>query len=371
MGKLSDSESGSINLSNAAKVALSESWRSVGASAFSVSPEIPAEILGRVDRSINSSVKTYRYVLPTQLAAKVADARLDCRSVQATWGKPGAFDARSICDDVVVPFDRATENVLGGSAEPYANNPLRIPAITPEARAAQRNKDGFDDLCVVLDYAQAHPDRVRELLDVVMFAVLNRLSTTRVVYPAPNRASLWATLDAVNSFLGTRSGGLRMQVVTVALFRCIGQHYGLYKKVRSNNINAADAATGSAADLECVTESGQIALAIEVKDRRLAIRHAQDKIPAIREKGITETLFLVSDGVEPSDDSAMKELIERQFASGQNIYVADFISFLEKHMMMLGEAGRRRFLILVGEELETRRSDVVHRKEWRDLLAKI
>src|SRR5690242_17846258 len=59
-----------------------------------------------IGRSVNSGTVTYRYVLPTQLLAKVADPSLDCRSVQVAAGVPGAFDARSLCHKVIVPFDR-------------------------------------------------------------------------------------------------------------------------------------------------------------------------------------------------------------------------------------------------------------------------
>jgi carbamoylphosphate synthase small subunit len=48
-----------------------------------------------ISRSIRSSTKTYRYVLPTQLLSKLADNKLDARSIQAGSGDPGSFDART------------------------------------------------------------------------------------------------------------------------------------------------------------------------------------------------------------------------------------------------------------------------------------
>ncbi len=107
------------------------------------------------------------------LTAKAADPGRDCRSVQATCGLRGAFDARTIADEVVVPFDRANENVLGGSTEPYANNPLRIPAIVPTARSAQRDKSAFDDLCKVLDYAEKNPQHAVDLLRAALEQILH------------------------------------------------------------------------------------------------------------------------------------------------------------------------------------------------------
>lgn len=115
-------ESATIPPSDAAS-RLANEWTSVRAGTATVSQAVPQNIRDAIKRSVNSKGKTYRYVLPTQLIAKAVNPTLDCRSVQATSGLNGAFDARSVCDEVIVPFDRDNENVLGGSTEPYANVP--------------------------------------------------------------------------------------------------------------------------------------------------------------------------------------------------------------------------------------------------------
>jgi hypothetical protein len=43
------------------------------------------------------------------------------------------------------------ERVLGGSPEPYVNNPLRVPGITAAYRNAQKQKTDWDKLVAVLD----------------------------------------------------------------------------------------------------------------------------------------------------------------------------------------------------------------------------
>src|SRR5690606_24687256 len=102
--------------------------------------------------SITGATKTYHYVLLTQLLAKVVQPDLDCRSVQAgNFPYPGAFDARTIAHKVVVPFDKDNQNVLGGSVEPYVNNPLRVPGILPEYRSQQKDKAGWDTLVRILE----------------------------------------------------------------------------------------------------------------------------------------------------------------------------------------------------------------------------
>ncbi|MBM3315311.1 restriction endonuclease, SacI family, partial [candidate division WOR-3 bacterium] len=90
------------------------------------------KLLAAIRASVHSRTKSYVYVLPTQLLAKLVQPRADARCLQAKRGGRGAFDARTLCHSVVVRFDQGHENVLGGSAEPYVNNPLRVPELTSE-----------------------------------------------------------------------------------------------------------------------------------------------------------------------------------------------------------------------------------------------
>ncbi len=332
------------------------------------SSRLPSQIVEAIQRSINSKTKTYRYVLPTQLLAKLAKPSVDCRAIQEGANLKNAFDARSLCHEVTVPFDRNMHNVLGGSTEPYVNNPLRIPSITSGYRKAQKDKPGFDDLCVVLEYAQGHPRQVELLMRVVLACIQTRLSTSRVVYPVPNRVSLRAARSVVGSFLRSRTGGFRLQAVAIALFRTIGQRLGLFQEVSSASVNAADASTGLVADLTCADAAHEVVLAVEVKDRKLTLRHVQDKLTTIREGGVRELLFLVQGGIEDGDEQVVHDTIEREFNVGQNIYVCEFDSFLECCLVLFAENGRRELFINVGRSLDELRADLTHRQTWRDLL---
>ncbi len=322
-------------------------------------------------RAINSGTKTYRYVLPTQLLAKLVRPELDCRSVQAGSGLIKSFDARSICHGVIVPFDRANNSVLGGSAEPYLNNPLRIPAIVPAERPSQKDKVGFDDLMNVLDYSQEHSHQVPFLVRWTLNAVRNRLAEVLVTYPVPNRLSLKQAIDALENFLSDRTGGLRFQSVAVALFRSVGDRFGLYCDVRCNNINAADASTGNAADLECIDAAGNVVFAVEAKDRELEFRHIQDKLPSVRQKGIRELLFIVRGGARADEAGAIDDAIVHEFVTGQNVYVLAWDQFLKSTLVLFGETGRRDFCQYVGGELDRQKADINHRRKWASILNEI
>ncbi|HKV85774.1 MAG TPA: restriction endonuclease, SacI family, partial [Ktedonobacterales bacterium] len=249
-----------------------------------------AHIRDSIRESINSRSVTYRYVLPTQVLAKLVEPLLDCHSIQTASGVPGAFDARSLCHRVIVPFDRANHRVLGGSSEPYVNNPLRVPSVTPAYAGQQRSKTGWASLCLVLDAVEdrAEPEYTRAVFRQTLIEIYHRLAIVSVVYPVPLRISLDDCLALLREYLSESSGGDRAQTVVSAAFRTFGDVFHMYSEVRRGRVNTADVASGQVADVECIGETGDIVLAVEVKDQRLTILHVQDKVPNMRSQHVSE-----------------------------------------------------------------------------------
>lgn len=285
---------------------LDEQWRGIHQDPAAHADSIPPEVDSAMERAINSNTKTYRYVLPTQLLAKLVEPTVDCRAIQESSALAGSFDARSFCTQTIVPFDRQHHNVLGGSGDPYVNNPLRIPEISADQAAAQRNRQGFADLATVLDYAEQHPDHVPVLFARVLSYVKDRLDRTDIVYPVPRRASLDDVIKIVGSFLQERTGGRRLQAVSVALLRTIGRQFNLFAHVESRHVNTSDIRSGHAADLACTNSNDDLVLAVEVKDRKLAIHEVEEKLRGARQQNIKELLFLMRGGVETRTQGRLK-----------------------------------------------------------------
>lgn len=354
-----------------ARRVLDKAWAQTLQSEAEASDKIPRAVIDSIGEIVSGNGLTYRYILLTQALAKATDPHLNALCLQAKSKLKGAFDARSLCKDVVVDFDRANESVLGGSGDPYVSKPARIPELADRFRKDQKDRKGFDRLVVALEFLESNSPCVEDFLLCVLRAVRKRLDEVRVGYPIPKRVSAPRCYGVVSGFLSERSGGLRMQAIAVALFRTIGSRFQLFANVHSANINAADAATGQVADLECRCASGDVVLAVEVKDRQLTLIQAQEKVPAIRAKGITEFVFLVQGGVLQCDSESISDLSEREFASGQNFYVCEFNGFLETCLVLFGEDGRRDFLKAAGEALDESKADVQHRRAWRDCLASL
>jgi hypothetical protein len=311
------------------------------------------ELMDIIAQCLTSRTKTYHYVLPTQLLTKCVNHDLDCHSIQTAYGKRGAFDARTIAHGVVVPFDKANYNVLGGSSEPYVNNPLRCPAVTREFRGQQKNKTDWDRLIEILDYVESQNDKnlTASVFDQVLREIYKLLSGVHVRYPTPNRISLNGTINVITRFTTEKSGGDRVESVCTALFRIIAEQFDLFDEVRRQKVNVADASSGMGADIECWLR-GKVILLVEVKDRALTVIQLDSKLEVARSRKISEILFIAEQGIEREDKEQAEKRIRDEFISGQNIYVSNFIDFSTGILILLGEKGRVQFLTEIGGELD-------------------
>lgn len=76
---------------------------------------------------------TYQYVMMTALVAKATDPRVDCLSLQVDDDSSGSYAPRTLCKEVVYPFQRKIlNNVLDGSNnDPLVNKTARYPRLSP------------------------------------------------------------------------------------------------------------------------------------------------------------------------------------------------------------------------------------------------
>lgn len=329
------------------------------------------ETAEKIAHLLRSKTKTYRYVLPTQILAKVTNPSLDCRCIQV-GRKPeqGNFDARSINEKVIIPFERTNGRPLGGSPQPYVNNPLRVPEISKRYAAQQKNQRDWMSLSELLEQVeQTNEDTFTlKFLKQVLIEIRRIQQEQTITYPVPHRISLEHMTEILNDFLSASSGGGRLQAISFALFLTLKDTWGIYDEVYSESVNAPDTQGGRSADIDCVKD-GETVVAVEVKDRTVTLELLEDKISTSRLNEVKELLFMIrSNQLVDSDD--VIERGRREFGSGLNVYMVDFAEFIKSVFVLIGEKGRNRFLINIGYSLEQLRVDFVDRKEWAELLSK-
>lgn len=327
-----------------------------------------AVAIGRLLRAKAGVASSFRFVLPTQLVAKLADPALDSRALQLRKGEGGTFNARDVAKKVVVPLNRANGAPLGSASDPYVNNPLRVPRLSAEYREQQADKELWDLLCEITEDVEVigNPQLTSDLLDQTLLEMRRLVEELQITYAIPARISQTLLLQHIREYLHPRTGGRRFQAVCVALFRAAGQHWGIYDEVVSGAINAADAPGRRPADIEC-RKDGETVLAAEAKDVALTLELLEDKIQSSRMAGVRELLFLVR--AEPiTGDPEVIGRADREFAAGHNIYLIGADAFMNSMLAWLGEPGRHTFARMLGEVLEEYGYDYADRRAWSDIL---
>jgi hypothetical protein len=321
--------------------------------------------------SVSHKQVAYRFCLPVQILGKLTDPNLDALRLQKRKGDENdvtGWDARSLASKVVAPFNQRQENILGTSSDPYVGNPMRIPRMARDDKS-KKDVTGWNTLVGVLEQIELRGEAVftEAVFRQVLLEMFRRQKSLRFVYPLPPRISLESSLSLARRFLEEKSGGDRGLALCGALFDAIGIHFRLYAKVERARINASDKATGQAADLECVSDEGKVALAVEVKERTLTLTDVEGTLRKCRQRKIKD-IFFATPGVKGDEKVTLEERITQAFAGGQNLYVFDFFDFSRSILALGGEPIRLTFVQKVGEHLDLWNTQPSHRQAWKRLL---
>lgn len=327
-----------------------------------------AQVSSGIRELVNSEQTSIRFCLPTQLLGKLIDPSLDTLCLQRGDGTDGRWDPRSFAAKVIVPWNQNNQRVLGPSSDPYVSNPLRRPRVD-DGLQQMSDRDEWEKLCDVLREVEAKGDLAytEHVLSEVLVAIRDRLRELSFVYVVPPRVSLRQAESLTQGFLAESSGGDRGLAIVAAVFESIRERLGIYHAIRRSVINAADAATNSAGDLECVGADGRIILAVEVKERRIGDADVHAAIAKAREFLVREVL-LCTQGVLQADRDAVERSFDNAWASGTSLYHMTIGELIRGTLPLLGEEGIRAFVMQVGSQLDKFSTQPRHRRAWKALL---
>ena len=258
---------------------------------------IPSNIIIDIGDVINGTHKTFRYMLVTGLLAAVTDMKLHPRCLQVTSGVDGAFDARSFCQEVIVPFEKTfLKGRLGGSNEPYANKPARFEMI----EKSNKVRKGGDTVLLsklynVLEYVRQLTMKDREtVFKYAMHLVLQR---------PPNEANVASLtpIDGnkifVNDFFDFFEAHTKGESAVASLAAFFRTFYGKDTKVLVHPSTESGASSNEVGDIDLKFTDGR-RYAVEVKDkpfRKVDVDHACGKAALA---GVNRVIFAVGHTAE-------------------------------------------------------------------------
>ncbi len=298
-----------------------------------------------IDAIILGDHKTFRYLLITALLAKTINPRVHPRSLQAQANLQGAYDARSLCHFVWVPFEREhLDSRLGGSNEPYLNKPARFPSVN-KSNAVRAGKDrqylhSLYDLLEGLNTADANVVK-----GAFMHAFKQIMSRDGMTGSDGQLTELELSSALMENFLNsymTQSFGGEVPVSLVGAI--LSMRFASKKfAVKVHPANQAGSSSNEVGDID-VYDGDIVVLPVEVKDKtfgRADVKHAVSKA---KQSDCRRLLFATGPQGRPGTDADIRALVYENAEDGFDLTFISVAKLVQAECSLLNATERHILL---------------------------
>jgi hypothetical protein len=289
-----------------------------------------------IDFVIDNKHLTYKYVLFTAILSKSADESINGLCLQAGSELTGAYDARTVCHQVIVPFEMETlEKALGGSNEPFLNKPARYTELSTDNAVRRGNDEKILHSLINNIPLIDTSDKAYSCLKYLLYKLIKIKEKKKAitVFSIPDSANLPSKLMTfINRALEQSYEG---EILTLMIAGIYHLHYNKPSAlVEVHPVNQCGASGREVSDLDIYVD-GKLVASNELKDKDYAetdVRHAADKVLSA---GGTKMLFI--EGPRANAQGAFKKAIESEYGNknfllrilAYNLFLDSYIGTLE------------------------------------------
>lgn len=245
---------------------------------------IDSDICKFIDDIINNTHLTFKYILFTAILAKATDSSINTLCLQAGSTLKGAYDARSLCHKVIVPFEcNELNKAMGGSNEPFLNKPARFPEISLKNPVRRGN----DKLLLEKLYTNLPKINNSELAFSSLVYLLRKLieigKEKKNMIPidcSDISNSKLLLIKFFDQFLTKSCEGECLTLVIAMLYKCLYNKESY--KIDVHPVNECGASSKEISDLD-IYNNGNLVISNEIKDKKYNandIKHATSKVMA-------------------------------------------------------------------------------------------
>lgn len=268
-----------------------------------------------IDYVIDNTHLTYKYILFTAVLSKATDEQINPLCLQKQSSLPGAYDARTVCHKVIVPFEmEVLKKALGGSNEPFLNKPARFPELN-KSNAVRRGNDQaiLNALCDNLPLITTSADAYQCLVYVLCKLIRIRDEKEKLtIFTIDDSTNLPVKLlQFINEALKVSYEGEVLTLMVAGIYHLMYLHNPA-AKVEVHPVNQSGASGREVSDLD-IYIGGQLVSSNELKDKGYSetdVRHAADKV---MNAGGTRMLFI--EGPRGEKDSDFVFAIQNEYMS--------------------------------------------------------
>ncbi len=289
--------------------------------------------------------KTYKYILVNGILAKASKNDANPIALQAGAPMPGAFDARSLCHKVLVPFERDfLKNILGGSNEPFLNKPARFTHLSKD-NAVRKGKDKETLLLLIKIFSAIKTSEDAKEYLACVFAILqeqikeaNKTFKSVASY-SPELMEIYefSLLFTSKSFEGETSA-----IIVGSLEFLLHQYMDGSYTVKTHKVNQSGASSKEVGDID-IYSNGRFYCSIEVKDKNFNeydVEHAFNKV--LRNEG-KKAAFIYGTQAEFNEEVILKKAKEFE-EKGLFVLIQDVNSHIKNSLFRLPSCTKQDFI---------------------------
>lgn len=317
-----------------------------------------------IDLILDNTHLTYKYILFTAILSKATDATVNPLALQKKSKLPGAYDARTICHKVIVPFEMETlGKALGGSNEPFLNKPARNKELST-SNPVRNGKDALllEKLCDTL------PQISSKEAFVSLIYIIKKLLIIKEEKLKLRQIEIKTVDDSIVNFLVFCNKVLDKNIEGESLTLLIA---GIYKELYKNSsdiivevhpVNQSGASSKEVSDLD-IYHNDKLIISNELKDKVYSesdVRHAMDKVI---ESGGNKMFFIEGPRATYKSDKPINSLIIEYAQKGAHLTVissTNFINVIINLIINFDFQNFIRYCITTAQETKFKEETITH-----------
>jgi hypothetical protein len=325
-------------------------------------------IRSKIKEVLSDSSKTYRYILVNATLSKATNPNIHYRALQAGSSLSGAYDARSVAHKALVPWEKGHGERLGGSPEPFVNNPARHPEVDTgnRARSSKKQERLYNLLQRMQEKVEEGELDPTDILRQTLQAV-SELESKTVEFESPSDAAYDVISLNIKEYLRKSGNGERLPAIVAGVIQTYYQHAGEGNwRVDCEHANVSDEFSKAAGDVEIFYED-ELHKAMEVKDKPATQSSVQHAIEKARKNELGEYLYVLGAGFKPGEEGDARQ--EAEDAPIELIFITpeELISSLK----LVDDVDRVFFLESVGEFLNDMRANQANKNAFTEMVESI
>lgn len=289
--------------------------------------------------------KTYKYILVNGILAKATNKDVNPLALQAGAPFEGAFDARSLCHKVLVPFERDfLKSVLGGSNEPFLNKPARFTHLSKN-NAVRKGKDQ-EKLMLLIELLSSIKSSIeaKDYLACVFSILKAQIEEKNKEFDhfsdyTPTLIEIYEfSLRFIKQSLEGETSAIIVGTLEALLHEYLEGNY----KVFAHKVNQSGASSKEVGDIDIYDDKGYC-YSIEVKDKNFTEYDVEHAFNKVLQSGGKKAFFVY--GLQAKFDEAvvfekMKEFERR----GLFVVLQDINSHIKNTLFRLPSCTKQRFI---------------------------